>query len=142
MLPTARDGSPSRKELVAALAAATEEIEHLETALRSRVVIEQAKGVLRERFGWSVDDAFHVLRHAARSSRKRIHEIAERVVASSETPVEITIAVAHSSRIRAAHLHEHVEAQQERTAKLLDQVHALQRSADGHGRFGGTEARS
>jgi AmiR/NasT family two-component response regulator len=57
-------------------------------ALESRVVIEQAKGVLRERYGISTEEAFELLRHAARSNRMKIHALAARVVSSSETPPE------------------------------------------------------
>jgi AmiR/NasT family two-component response regulator len=61
----------------------------LQHALDSRIVIEQAKGVLAERFGIGVDDAFQLLRSGARSNRIRIHELAARVVESRETPPEI-----------------------------------------------------
>lgn len=63
--------------------------QQLETALRSHVVIEQAKGVLAERFGTDPETAFELLRRAARSSRVRIHELAARVVAEPSTPAEI-----------------------------------------------------
>jgi len=61
----------------------------LQEALDSRVVIEQAKGVLAERLELTVDEAFFLLRYAARSSHKRIHDLARDVVGSSETPLEI-----------------------------------------------------
>jgi hypothetical protein len=61
----------------------------LQEALDSRVVIEQAKGVLSERLGVAPDDAFVVLRRAARSNRIRIHDLARRVVASRATPREL-----------------------------------------------------
>jgi hypothetical protein len=57
-------------------------------ALESRVVIEQAKGVLRERYRLSTEAAFELLRHAARSNRMKIHALAGKVVSSSETPAE------------------------------------------------------
>jgi AmiR/NasT family two-component response regulator len=60
----------------------------LEHALESRVVIEQAKGVLRERYSLSLELAFELLRHAARSNRMNIHELAAKVTASHETPPE------------------------------------------------------
>ena len=61
----------------------------LESALRTRIVIEQAKGVLAERFELTVDEAFELLRRAARTAQVRIHELAARVVESRETPPEI-----------------------------------------------------
>lgn len=63
----------------------------LELALASRIVIEQAKGVLAERYGLPMDEAFAVLRRAARSNRVRIHELAEAVVTSPRTPTAIEL---------------------------------------------------
>jgi AmiR/NasT family two-component response regulator len=73
-------------EVVAALA---EQNANLQRALDSRVVIEQAKGVLAERFELDVTEAFELLRRSARSNRMRLHDLAEQVVASRETPAEI-----------------------------------------------------
>ena len=61
----------------------------LEGALRSRVVIEQAKGVLAERFRLLLDEAFALLRQAARSQRIRIHALAAAVVSSETSPPQI-----------------------------------------------------
>jgi anti-anti-sigma factor len=61
----------------------------LEEALRSRIVIEQAKGMLAERFRLGVDEAFALLREASRSHRIKIHALAATVVASETTPSEI-----------------------------------------------------
>jgi ANTAR domain len=52
-------------------------------------VIEQAKGILAERFGLDVHEAFHLLRISARSNRIGLHDLAARVVESRETPPEI-----------------------------------------------------
>ena len=73
-------------EVVAAL---TEQNANLQRALDSRVVIEQAKGVLAERFELDVTEAFELLRRSARNNRVRLHDLAEQVVASRETPTEI-----------------------------------------------------
>ncbi|MFG2433162.1 ANTAR domain-containing protein [Streptomyces sp. NPDC048508] len=54
--------------------------EQLGHALKSRVVIEQAKGVLAARRKVSVDDAFAVLRAYARSQQRRLAEVARDVV--------------------------------------------------------------
>jgi signal transduction histidine kinase/DNA-binding response OmpR family regulator len=54
--------------------------EQLQRALRSRVVIEQAKGVVATQLGVGVEDAFHVLRAHARRQNVRLHDVADAVV--------------------------------------------------------------
>lgn len=54
--------------------------EQLQNALNSRVVIEQAKGVLAERGKVTMDVAFDRLRSHARSNNLRLSELAHRVV--------------------------------------------------------------
>jgi AmiR/NasT family two-component response regulator len=61
----------------------------LQQALESRIVIEQAKGVLVERFGIPPDQAFELLRRASRNHRVRIHVLAGDVVGSRVTPLAI-----------------------------------------------------
>ena len=80
-------------ELVVSLA---NENANLQRALDTRVVIEQAKGVLAERFGLDVHEAFQVLRMSARSNRIRLHDLAARVVESRQTPPEIEQTLARS----------------------------------------------
>jgi len=55
--------------------------EQLNTALNSRVVIEQAKGVLAQHFTISMDTAFDLLRRYARNHNERLAEVARRCVA-------------------------------------------------------------
>jgi AmiR/NasT family two-component response regulator len=71
------------EELVRELRERNEQLEH---ALLSRIVIEQAKGVLAERLGLDVEEAFEVLRGSARSARIRIHDLAATIVADPMTP--------------------------------------------------------
>ncbi len=52
----------------------------LQHALNSRVVIEQAKGVLAERLGLTMSAAFAALRNYARSHNTRVAELASSVV--------------------------------------------------------------
>jgi transcriptional regulator with GAF, ATPase, and Fis domain len=59
--------------------------EQLQTALNSRIVIEQAKGVIAERRQLDMDQAFTLLRGAARASNRRLSELARTVVDGSET---------------------------------------------------------
>jgi ANTAR domain len=61
----------------------------LQEALESRVVIEQAKGIMAERFGLEPERAFQILRHAARSNRMRLKDLAQQVVSSKKTPWEL-----------------------------------------------------
>jgi GAF domain-containing protein len=58
--------------------------EQLETALRSRVLIEQAKGVLAERLHLDMAEAFTLLRGNARSRNRRLSDLAQAVVDGSE----------------------------------------------------------
>ncbi|WP_203700603.1 GAF and ANTAR domain-containing protein [Asanoa iriomotensis] len=51
----------------------------LRTALSSRIVIEQAKGVLAGRLRITVDAAFVLLRAHARSNNRNLHEVAAEV---------------------------------------------------------------
>jgi AmiR/NasT family two-component response regulator len=74
------------EELVVALAEANAQ---LQQALDSRVVIEQAKGVLAERFGLEMSEAFELLRRSARNNRMRLRDLATLVVDSDETPPQI-----------------------------------------------------
>jgi hypothetical protein len=82
--------SPADVERLVALASRLlERTLQLEEALRSRVTIEQAKGVLAERLRLDMPSSFELLRRAARTNRMRIHDLAAAVVASRETPAEI-----------------------------------------------------
>jgi AmiR/NasT family two-component response regulator len=52
----------------------------LQAALSSRVVIEQAKGMLAEYLTMPVDDAFKLLRSYARDHNRKLSEVAGEVV--------------------------------------------------------------
>ena len=54
-------------------------------------MIEQAKGVLCERYSIDADQAFQILRRGARSNRMRIHDLAASVIASRTTPPELSV---------------------------------------------------
>jgi hypothetical protein len=61
----------------------------LQTALNSRVLIEQAKGILAERLGIDMDAAFTTLRGHARSHGRHLSDLAQAVIAGAEdfTPI-------------------------------------------------------
>jgi transcriptional regulator with GAF, ATPase, and Fis domain len=63
--------------------------EQLQSALNSRVVIEQAKGVLAERHGCSMEQAFSTLRGHARDHNRRLTELANALVSRSLDPGEL-----------------------------------------------------
>ncbi len=71
-------------------------VSQLQDALESRVVIEQAVGMLAERFGIDVTGAFDLLRGAARDSRRELRTLAVELLESRATPEEITAALSRA----------------------------------------------
>jgi AmiR/NasT family two-component response regulator len=67
------------------LEAVRTERNQLRTALASRIVIEQAKGVLFERYKLTIDEAFDVMRRAARRNRITLSHVAAATMASNTT---------------------------------------------------------
>jgi hypothetical protein len=61
-------------------------IAQLQEALDSRIVIEQAKGLLAERHAEELSEAFERLRRHARSTQTRLHLVAAEVVAGRLDP--------------------------------------------------------
>jgi GAF domain-containing protein len=59
--------------------------EQLQGALNSRITIEQAKGVLAQQTGISVDEAFALIRAHSRSSNLRLGEVAKAIIAGQLT---------------------------------------------------------
>ena len=64
-------------------------IDQLQTALNSRVLLEQAKGVLAERHGINPGEAFTLLRNYARRNHHRLTQLAAAVVDGSTTAAEL-----------------------------------------------------
>jgi GAF domain-containing protein len=71
----------------------------LRFALDSRILIEQAKGVLSERTGTTTDQAFHLLREYARNHGRKIHEVAADVI-SDNLRLPLRAADRRSSRVK------------------------------------------
>ncbi len=72
--------------------------EQLQTALNSRVIIEQAKGKLAERLGLDTDQAFSVLRDHARTRNLRLSDVALAFIDGSETLARTGAAQEHPAR--------------------------------------------
>ncbi|CAB4735269.1 unannotated protein [freshwater metagenome] len=66
-------------------------VTQLEGALASRVVIEQAKGVLAEQSGLDMETAFQVLRNRARTSNRRLSVVAQEIVERPSLVQELTL---------------------------------------------------
>jgi GAF domain-containing protein len=67
-------------------ASVVELVGHLQRALDSRPVIDQAKGILMERFKVTADQAFSVLTRMSMESNTKVRDLAERFVATGELP--------------------------------------------------------
>ena len=66
----------------------------LQNALTSRVIIEQAKGVLAERHKITVDQAFELLRGHARATNQHLSDLAREVAENSGSGVDL-LSAAH-----------------------------------------------
>jgi GAF domain-containing protein len=65
---------------------AVERATHLQTALDSRAVIDQAKGILMERFKLTADQAFQALTRVSMESNTKVRDVAERFVRTGNLP--------------------------------------------------------
>jgi GAF domain-containing protein len=63
-----------------------EDLMHLRTAMLSRAVIEQAKGVLMERYKITEDQAFTLLTHASQHTNVKLRDVAEELVRTGALP--------------------------------------------------------
>jgi GAF domain-containing protein len=63
---------------------AVERAEHLRAALDSRAVIDQAKGILMERYKLTADRAFQALARVSMESNTKVRDVAQRMVESAE----------------------------------------------------------
>jgi GAF domain-containing protein len=61
--------------------------DNLRAALETRAVIEQAKGVLIERFKVTPDHAFRLLAVASMNSNRKLRQVADHLVSTGELPV-------------------------------------------------------
>jgi GAF domain-containing protein len=76
----------------------TEQLQH---ALESRIVIEQAKGMLAERAAMGVDQAFSALRGYARTTKRRLVDVSGEVV-SGALPMDQVLSASHPGGSRGS----------------------------------------
>jgi hypothetical protein len=78
----------ARVEHADAVADLEERVNQLQHALDSRVLIEQAKGILAERHGVEVKDAFEAIRRQSRNEGRKIRDVSADVVQGQLDPME------------------------------------------------------
>ena len=107
------------------------EVAQLRRALASRVWIEQAKGVLAATQGTGPDDAFQQLRKRARSSSRKLADVAQEVVQEAQRERVAALAV-DDARVRAAETRarEAEQALQAAQTGLVRRAAALDRAQD------------
>jgi hypothetical protein len=86
---TSDEASAAIARLLAVTQATYERRAQLEHALQSRVAIEQAKGVVAERYGLEPEEAFQIIRRAARTHRMKLHDLVREIRPGKEFPAEL-----------------------------------------------------
>ena len=86
---TSDEASAAIGRLLAVTEANYERRAQLEHALQSRVAIEQAKGVVAERYGLEPEEAFQFIRRAARTHRMKLHDLVREIRPGKEFPAEL-----------------------------------------------------
>jgi GAF domain-containing protein len=69
-----------------AAARTMEDPNHLRTAMMSRAVIEQAKGILMERHKIKEDEAYTILTHASQRTNTKLRDVADELVRTGAAP--------------------------------------------------------
>jgi hypothetical protein len=95
---TLEDASAAVARLLSVTHASFERRAQLEHALQSRIAIEQAKGVIAERYGLDVDEAFDLIRRAARSQRMKLYDLVATIRPGQETPPELAELIAAAKK--------------------------------------------
>lgn len=96
---TVEEASAAVARLLAVTHATYERRAQLEHALQSRVAIEQAKGIIAERYGLGVEEAFELIRRAARQHRMKLHDLVAAIEPGRETPDVIAGLLDHGTHV-------------------------------------------
>jgi ANTAR domain len=96
-----QDATAAIARLLAVTHAGYERRAQLERALESRISIEQAKGIVAERHGLDVENAFAAIRRAARTNRLKLHDLVGRIRPGEPDPPELADALDALRRARA-----------------------------------------
>jgi AmiR/NasT family two-component response regulator len=96
---TVEEASVAVARLLAVTHATFERRAQLEHALKSRVAIEQAKGVVAERYGLDPEQAFQLIRRAARSNRMKLRDLVEAIKPGEPSPPELLVALSVKSGV-------------------------------------------
>jgi hypothetical protein len=86
---SAEEAAAAVGRLLSVTEAAYERRAQLEQALQSRVAIEQAKGVIAERYRLDVEESFEIIRRAARTNRINLHDLVRKIKPGEPTPDEL-----------------------------------------------------
>jgi AmiR/NasT family two-component response regulator len=95
---TLEDASAAVARLLSVTRASYGRRAQLEHALESRIGIEQAKGIVAERYALDVDEAFHLIRRTARSHRMKLYDLVAAIRPGEETPPELAALIAAERR--------------------------------------------
>jgi hypothetical protein len=95
---SAEEAAAAVARLLAVTQATYERRAQLEHALQSRVAIEQAKGIVAERYGLDLEKAFELIRRAARTNRMKLHDLVRSIRPGEKTPPELAALVGESAR--------------------------------------------
>ena len=96
---TVDEAATAVRRLLAVIQATYERRAQLEHALQSRVAIEQAKGIVAERYGVSVEEAFQLIRRAARTHRMKLRDIVRAIEPGQESPPELAGLIGDKPRV-------------------------------------------
>jgi hypothetical protein len=95
---TVEEATAAIGRLLAVTQANYERRAQLEHALNSRVAIEQAKGVIAERYGLGIDEAFQLIRRAARTNRMKLQDLVRAIKPGEDTPPEVAAVLTEGSQ--------------------------------------------